>query len=164
MSKWIDKELFDDFQKEKIEEKDNEGGQRGANIWPTPEKNKMTSILSALDERPPDAKPLSDRVRACLAVWQDFIKKYPSDIELPSFPIWSMEFGADYPYESTTPFAVGLRKLNKYRGTHGCSLRELSPSERILGLPSYARREENTFPRWKVRFITQNRELYKNKY
>lgn len=37
MSKWIDKELFDDFQKEKTEEKDNEGF-RSENVWATPEK------------------------------------------------------------------------------------------------------------------------------
>ena len=42
MSKWIDKELFDDFQKEKIEEKDNSGGvQRGQNLWPTPQKGSV---------------------------------------------------------------------------------------------------------------------------
>lgn len=38
MSKWIDKELFDEFQKEKIEEKDNDSGNRSALLWPTPEK------------------------------------------------------------------------------------------------------------------------------
>ena len=37
MSKWIDKELFDDFQKEKTEEKDSDGF-RSANVWATPEK------------------------------------------------------------------------------------------------------------------------------
>jgi len=42
MSKWIDKELFDDFQKEKIEEKDNDGGaNRSAKLWPTPEKGSI---------------------------------------------------------------------------------------------------------------------------
>ena len=38
MSKWINKELFDEFQTEKIEEKDNSGVQRGQNLWPTPQK------------------------------------------------------------------------------------------------------------------------------
>jgi hypothetical protein len=42
MSKWIDKEVFEDFQKEKIEEKDNEGSQnRSAKLWPTPEKGSI---------------------------------------------------------------------------------------------------------------------------
>ena len=38
MSKWINKELFDDFQKEKTEEKDNEGFSRSNLLWNTPEK------------------------------------------------------------------------------------------------------------------------------
>ena len=42
MSKWIDKDLFDEFQKEKIEEKDNSGGaNRSALLWPTPEKGSI---------------------------------------------------------------------------------------------------------------------------
>ena len=40
MSKWINKELFEEFQSQKIEEKDNEktGGVSRANLWPTPQK------------------------------------------------------------------------------------------------------------------------------
>jgi len=39
MSKWINKDLFDDFQKEKIDEKDNEKSNQGrANLWATPQK------------------------------------------------------------------------------------------------------------------------------
>ena len=132
--------------------------------WPRANGNDEKSILSTLEKNPSYAKPLSQQVVHCLSAWQDFIQRYPSHIELPSFPIWSMEFGADYPYEDTTPFAVGLRRLCRYRGSHGSPLRELPPSERWSGLPSYARTEEQTFPLWKIAFIRQNRELYqKNK-
>ena len=43
MSKWIDKKLFEEFQSEKIEEKDNEGsgGVGRANLWPTPQKGSI---------------------------------------------------------------------------------------------------------------------------
>ena len=41
MSKWINKELFNEFQKEKIEEKDSGGGNRSALLWPTPEKGSI---------------------------------------------------------------------------------------------------------------------------
>lgn len=129
--------------------------------WPRANANNQTSILSTLEKNPSDAKPLSLQVIQCLSVWQDFIQKYPSNIELPSFPIWSMEFGADYPYEDTTPFSLGLRRLCRYRGSHGVPLRELLPSERWSGLPSYALTEEQQFPSWKITFIRQNRELYK---
>ena len=132
--------------------------------WPKSDGNPETSILSALDNNPRDAKPLPQQVIECLTVWQGFVQRYPYDIELPSFPIWSMEFGADYPYEDTTPFAIGLRRLCRYRGNHGSPLRELTLSERWSGLPSYARTEEDRFPSWKIEFIRQNRELYqKNK-
>ena len=128
--------------------------------WPNPTGNTTTSIYSALEENPGDARPLSQQVIDCLNVWQEFIHQYPSDIELPSFPIWSMEFGADYPYEDTTPYALGLRKLCRYTGNHGLALRTLLPSSRWSGLPSYARTEQKKFPPWKVKFIQQNRELY----
>ena len=128
--------------------------------WPRANGNVETSILSTLEKNPSDAKPLSQQVIHCLSVWQDFIQSYPSHIELPSFPIWSMEFGADYPYEDTTPFAVGLRRLCRYRGSHGLPLRGLPPSKRWSGLPSYARTKEQRFSSWKIAFIRQNRELY----
>lgn len=96
----------------------------------------------------------------CLNVWQDFIKEYPPGVELPSFPIWSMEFGADYLYKDTTPYAIGLQRLCHYKGSHGTLLRVFPRSSRWSGLPSYARTEEDEFPDWKVRFIEQNRNLY----
>lgn len=117
-------------------------------------------IQSVLDKNPTDARPLPDYVAECIDVWQDFITRYPPDQQLPSFPIWSMEFGATYPYEDHTPHAAGTRALCWYLGSHGHPLRELSPGERMQGLPSYARTAEDRFPRWKTTFIRRNRELY----
>jgi DNA (cytosine-5)-methyltransferase 1 len=71
-----------------------------------------------------------------------------------------MEFAATYPYETKTPHAVGLRGLCRYRGSHGLSLGELSPAERMGGLPSHARVLDPTFPDWKVDFIRKNRAIY----
>lgn len=129
--------------------------------WPRINRKCKTSILSILEKHPIDAKPLPKQVLQCLNAWQKFIKRFPPDIDLPSFPIWSMEFGADYPYENETPNSIGLRRLCRYRGSHGVSLRELPPSRRLLGLPSYARTEESMFPAWKIDFIRKNRELYR---
>jgi len=117
-------------------------------------------IQTVLDKRPADARPLPHQVLECIDAWQDFITRYPADEKLPSFPVWSMEFGATYPYEERTPHATGTRALCRYLGSHGASLGELAPSERRQGLPSYARTAEERFPRWKIRFIRQNRELY----
>jgi DNA (cytosine-5)-methyltransferase 1 len=129
--------------------------------WPKEKPNVPTSILSALQKDPPDARPLSEQVIECLEVWQKFIQSFPKNIELPSFPIWSMEFGATYPFETTTPHAIGLRTLCAYRGSHGQKLNELPPQDRWNALPSYARTCEAHFPQWKIMFIKRNRDLYK---
>lgn len=133
--------------------------------WPEP-SNKPTSIKSVLDRQPADAKPLSSQVEECLEVWNDFLRRSPSSVDLPSFPIWSMEFGADYPYVGGTPYALlrdrGTRGLTKFRGSHGLPLRELKPDDRWAALPSHARTEQLEFPKWKQDFIRQNREFYAN--
>jgi DNA (cytosine-5)-methyltransferase 1 len=128
--------------------------------WPNKSHSVDTSIVSALERNPEDAKSLSDQVVRCLSVWQEFIRLFPKDEELPSFPIWSMEFGATYPYKNTTPYAVGVGRLSRYLGSHGKELKELSQDDRWAAIPSYARTNENIFPKWKIDFIRQNRELY----
>lgn len=127
--------------------------------WPE-ERVKNLSLKSRLLKNPKGAKPLSARVISCLEIWQEFLDRSPRDIELPSFPIWTTEFGADYPYLDSTPFSEGERKLRKYRGSHGFKLADVPPKERFNYLPSYARTPSNTFPHWKSLFIRQNREFY----
>lgn len=130
-------------------------------FWPQETFTSSLSIFSALDKNPRGARPLSKQVVKCLKAWQGFLKRFPKDEELPSFPIWSMEFGATYPFEETTPFALGPERLGRYRGIYGQSLRTI-PIEQIMSvLPSYARTQEPKFPEWKIQFIRQNRELYR---
>ena len=131
--------------------------------WPE-ETNKPVSIYSVLDKNPREAKAISLQVEKCLEVWQDFLDRSPQNAELPSFPIWTMEFGATYPFEETTPFALGRRRLRKYRGAHGIELSTVSSQERFNYLPSYARINEQIFPQWKIRFIQQNRDYYKKNH
>jgi DNA (cytosine-5)-methyltransferase 1 len=135
----------------------------GSFSWPQPTK-KATNIKSVLQRQPVDAKGLSKQVEDCLTVWDDFLKRSPASVALPSFPIWSMEFGADYPYEDGTPYQVleekGTRGLTKFRGSHGIPLRHLAPENRWAALPSHARTEGLEFPKWKRDFIRQNRKFY----
>lgn len=141
------------------------GSREGLNgfEWPVPTK-KPTSIRTVLGHQPADAKNLSAQVERCLIVWDDFLKRSPESVAFPSFPIWSMEFGADYPYEDGTPYQVlsskGTRGLAKYKGSHGIPLSQLAPEARWDALPSHARTEQFAFPTWKRRFIRQNREFY----
>ncbi|HQF37129.1 MAG TPA: DNA (cytosine-5-)-methyltransferase [Candidatus Dojkabacteria bacterium] len=129
--------------------------------WPKINKESKISIVKMLDKNPTEARQLSPQVTKCLNVWQDFISKFPKDIQLPSFPIWSMEFGATYPFEDETPFKIGKSNLTKYKGSHGKKLNNITSKEIFSFLPSYARVPKKKFPDWKVQFIRQNRELYK---
>jgi DNA (cytosine-5)-methyltransferase 1 len=131
--------------------------------WPE-ETNQTTSIKTILEQNPQDARQLSAQVLACINVWQDFLNRFPKDEHLPSFPIWGMEFGATYPYERKTPFALGKVGLRGYLGAHGEVL-DGSDDETVLSLlPAYARTKEQQFPHWKVQFIKQNRKLYERHY
>jgi DNA (cytosine-5)-methyltransferase 1 len=128
--------------------------------WPEQRDEAHLTIKSVLDENPEGARAISPQVKKCLQVWQAFIKAFPKTEELPSFPIWSMEFGATYPYKEETPHAIGTRRLRQYRGSHGIPLKPFALDARMECLPSYARTEEDKFPHWKELFIQQNREFY----
>lgn len=124
-----------------------------------------TSIDSILDDYPAEAKPLSSQVEECLDVWDAFLKACPKNVQLPSFPLWSMEWGATYPFENETPYSrkirLGLNGLKGFKGSHGRKLGYLrSIEERWAALPSHARTEEMTFPKWKRDFLRQNRKFY----
>jgi len=139
-------------------------GRRGglpAFAWPEPSKQAKLSIRSVLDEEPAGAKMLGDQFLKYLRAWQKFLDQFPKDEQLPSFPIWAMEFGATYPYEELSPEGTGLTSLGSYRGSFGVSLRGLSKDDVLAALPPYARGRAKAFPKWKVDFIRQNRELYK---
>ncbi|WP_145518738.1 DNA cytosine methyltransferase, partial [Yersinia bercovieri] len=126
-----------------------------------------TSIDSILDDYPSDAKPLSSQVAECLDVWDAFLKACPDNVRLPSFPLWSMEWGATYPFENETPYSrkvrLGLEGLKGFKGSHGRKLGYLRNIEdRWAALPSHARTEEMAFPKWKRDFLRQNRKFYQD--
>ncbi len=123
--------------------------------WPKPSNHKKLRIESVLSKNPAGSKKLGTQIIHCLNVWQQFIERFPKKDELPSFPIWSMEFGAKYPYRKITPYEFFTAKLRKPK-------KEIN--EYLDGLPSHARDRKTKFPDWKIQFISQNRELYqKNK-
>jgi DNA (cytosine-5)-methyltransferase 1 len=126
-----------------------------------------TNIASVLDDNPEDARQLSLQVKECLEVWNDFLNSCPADVDLPSFPLWSMEWGATYPFEETTPHILktrlGMDGLKGFKGSHGIAVGYLrSLEERWAALPSHARTADAVFPKWKRDFIRQNREFYEH--
>jgi DNA (cytosine-5)-methyltransferase 1 len=128
--------------------------------WPQCKHPLDLHISSILDKDPADARPLSRQVVDCLKMWQRFIRRFPKGEELPTFPIWAMEFGATYPYENLGPTSIRPSELRKFRGAYGKPLASLPGSELIGSLPPYAREDKKRFPEWKVDFIRKNRELY----
>lgn len=129
--------------------------------WPQPQTSTSLSINSVLDDHPKEARQLPDHFMRYLEAWQEFLERFPKDEELPSFPIWAMEFGATYPYVDRTPTEIGLETIDCFKGSFGKSLRGMSEDEILAALPSYARDPAKNFPKWKIDFIRQNRELYR---
>jgi DNA (cytosine-5)-methyltransferase 1 len=130
--------------------------------WPEKRHAGHLSLSPILNRHPEGKRVLSDQVRRCLWAWQEFLNLAPKDVELPSFPLWSMEFGATYPYKRTTPYAMEAKNLRRYKGSHGHRLRNVAADKFMEALPSYARTKEKRFPAWKVEFIRQNRQFYKD--
>ncbi|MCY4540909.1 MAG: DNA (cytosine-5-)-methyltransferase [Rhodobacteraceae bacterium] len=135
-------------------------GGLGGFSWPSPNLDTNLSIFKILDQDPAEAKPLPRRFIHYLDVWQEFLDRYPPDEELPSFPIWAMEFGATYPYRDKSPFGAGFTEIGSFQGSLGQSLQALTAEEVMAALPPYALDKRSVFPKWKINFIWQNRELY----
>ena len=123
----------------------------------------LSDITDYLEENPCETHYISERQEECLNVWQDFVEQFPHPIVLPS-PLWSREFGATYPYKRTTPEAYGVTRLQRWGGNHGIRLSEVPEDQIFQYLPTYAKRGQDHFPKWKVRYIENNRIFYQQFY
>ena len=123
-------------------------------------KLKERSLREALFNRPLEPRYISTDVRTRLDAWQEFLDLIPTNEAIP-LPLWGMEFGATYPYEDSTPFSESYAELKHYKGPFGRDLSNLSSKDEILkALPSYAQREQDKFPDWKIRYIKRSREFF----
>ena len=102
-----------------------------------------------------------ERFIGYLEAWQKFLDLFPKHEQLPSSPIWAMEFGATYPYADKSPVGVGLDAIGACRGSFGHPLASLKEHAVVAVLPPYARDTAVQLPKWKIKFIRQNRDLYK---
>lgn len=130
--------------------------------FPIGDKSNECDIKSILDESDTNVLPLKKETREQLSVWQEFIDETIAhgDI-LPGFPIWAMEFGANYDYERICPARQSLKQLEGKRGKFGVVLSGSTKSEMIAKLPIYAQTgKDEEFPDWKKRYIAQNRAFY----
>lgn len=127
--------------------------------FPEKNKEKNLNVLHILDKNPKNAREISNEQKEVLILWQKIIDRIPKDCPLPSFPLWGMEFRANYPYEGKSPHSLSSKELEKYTGAFGRSLKGLTKEEQISLLPSYARVDQTEFPEWKKEFIRKNREF-----
>jgi len=95
-----------------------------------------------------------------LKVWQKFLNNLKPE-EVPGFPIWAMEFGADYPYENIAPINLKAKDFKNKKGTFGSKIVGQNIDEVLEELPIYARTDQKEFPIWKKNYIRRNREFYK---
>jgi DNA (cytosine-5)-methyltransferase 1 len=90
----------------------------------------------------------------CIEHWNRLLQVLPDEaVDLPSFPIWTDEFGADYTFEQRTPWYDTKLRVD---------LGEVDATEldKITYLPSYARVKSMAFPKWKTHFIRSNRAWF----
>ena len=132
--------------------------------WPEWDSKQKTSLLDILEKNPKDSIKIWNRELEILNLWQKFLDQFPKNDKLPSFPIWSVEFWATYPYDKTNPNNMTSKELGKYKWSFWISLKWLSKKEQLERLPSYVQfaKHKNEFPKWKINFIRDNRKLYSN--
>jgi len=132
--------------------------------WPSEHKD-PTDIRSVVRAGAGDVRAVPKQTLRAIDMWGDFLRRSPASVKLPSFPIWSMEFGATYPFEDATPPALWRewdeRGLEDFRGSFGFNLEGLSVDQQFDRIPSHSRRTgDYEFPGWKRAFIRQNRQFF----
>ncbi len=107
---------------------------------------------------------LNKKEKKVISFWAKFIENFPNKSKFPSFPIWSHEWGADYPYIDSTPYATLKKNLIGLKGTHGFDIPNNISKDSILlnYIPRYSQLKINRFPEWKIKFIKHNRDFYQD--
>lgn len=128
--------------------------------FPTP-NNRKCDITRVINQADTDFLPLKEDTRRQLRIWQDFIDQCVAHgAEIPSFPIWAMEFGATYEYKDIAPAFQTRDNLMRFKGKLGGKIKG-TKAQCLECLPNYAQTNKNKqFPEWKIRYIEQNREFY----
>lgn len=124
--------------------------------------NKESNIKKIIEEDDINIVKLKDDTRHQLQVWQEFIDQtIVHGDSIPRFPIWAMEFGANYEYVAKAPAFQTLKELKGKRGKLGRLILGSTVKSCLNDLPIYAQTDKNeVFPKWKISYIRQNRAFY----
>ena len=150
--------------------------------FPIEHKEKKCDINTVIDEKDECVMPLTLKTHLQLKIWQQFLDKtIEHHCPIPSFPIWAMEFGANYPFEEIAPEFLSAKELSGKRGKFGQLIEGYSLAECLENLPVYVQprkkkkgqaesgsaelisqteKDKKKFPDWKIRYIAQNRQFY----
>lgn len=137
------------------------GSRNGLNHfnWPMLEEKTLTIHDFLLNQ---NSRQVEKEKLAVIDIWQEFVDALPKDKKLPGFPIWATEFGATYPIKPLATTKLSNLELENFKGSFGKSLRGLSLEDKYKHLPAYSLNcKEDKFPDWKIKYIEQNRKLYK---
>ena len=131
-------------------------------VFPKGEKDKQCDISRIVDKDDTDIQPLALKTHQQLKVWQMFLNELKlRNRIIPKFPIWAMEFDADYEYEDIAPFKQSKKQLKGHKGKLGWVINGPSKEDCLRQLPIYAQTDTaDKFPEWKIRYIRQNREFW----
>lgn len=126
------------------------------------DKSKLCDINTIIDTKDENIQILSLKTHQQLKVWQEFIDEVKSHGHtIPTFPVWAMEFGADYPYEELAPAFLKKQDLVGSKGKLGWMINGPAKIDCLNQLPIYAQTDtRKRFPEWKIRYIKQNRDFY----
>lgn len=130
--------------------------------FPNEKKEKNCDITTIIDSSDTDIQPLALKTLQQLKVWQKFLTELKKrNRAIPRFPIWAMEFDADYEYEDIAPFKQTKKQLKGHKGKLGWEINGPSKEDCLKQLPIYAQTDTaDKFPEWKIRYIRQNREFW----
>ena len=112
--------------------------------WPEKVKS-LPDLKKFLINNPKNEKKLTENKQKVFNFWKKFFKKIPKKTYLPN-PLWTMEFGATYPYENKTPYSTPINLLKKYKGSFGKNLRGMDNNEVFSSIPNYAKTKIKKFP------------------
>lgn len=132
--------------------------------YPGLENDFNININDYLEKGPDEDIPLKGDTLRHILHWESFVKKIDKigSNDIPRFPVWSMEFGADYPFIEKATSRYKLSELNKYKGKFGFPVSATSREDLGQFLPRYALTDQDIFPKWKKSYITSNRNFYNN--
>ncbi len=142
----------------------DKGGLKNFEFPPHKDKPEC-NIKSIIDENDSKYMHLRDQTRTHLAAWEHFVENLTkNNIPLPTFPIWAMEWGATYDYESKPPCQQSEDELRGRKGKFGEEIIDGTVDDMLKQLPIYSQvvitDPKEQFPDWKKNFIKWNRDFY----